>query len=416
VTVNIREHGALQGARVLFLSPRQCWPALSGAKLREYHFLRALGRRAELSYVYFASHGEKPLTTDDLPLCRRIVCVPKPPAYNPWKLVCGVLGRWPLSVLNYTSTEMTSALTQLLAVSDYDLFHVDGIHMYRYVDPLVRAAQSVPRVVYNWHNIESEAMRRYAATINSRARRLYARQTAAKIEVLERRILKTACGHIVCSERERTQLCRIASTARIAVVENGVDTAYFGGSDHGESTAKRIVFVGLMNYYPNVEGAVSFGNRIWPRLRERLPGMIFTIVGANPTPAVLALKAIAGIEVTGTVPDVRPYYRDALAAIVPLRTGGGTRLKALEAMAAGVPVISTELGAEGLAVTPEKNILIADAEDHEAWLRHLTRLAEFPGWRRQITTAATELVRARYDWEIIGEKLSQIYEEWLQKV
>ena len=416
MTVDIRENAALQGTRVLFLSPRQCWPALSGAKLREYHFIRTLGRRAELSYVYFAGPGEKPLTPDDLPFCRRIVCVPKPPAYNPWKLVCGALGRWPLPVLNYTSTEMTSALAQLSAVSDYDLFHVDGIHMYRYVEPFVRASQSVPRVVYNWHNIESEAMRRYAATINSRAQRLYARQTAAKIEALERTILKTACGHIVCSERERTQLGRIASTAQIAVVENGVDTAYFAGGNHGGSTPKRIVFVGLMDYYPNVEGAVSFGNRIWPRLRDRLPGVIFTIVGANPTPAVLALKAIPGIEVTGTVPDVRPYYRDALAAIVPLRTGGGTRLKALKAMAAGVPVISTELGAEGLAVTPEQDILIAGTEDHEAWLRHLTRLAGSPEWRRRITTAAMELVRARYDWEIIGEKLSQIYEKWLRSV
>jgi glycosyltransferase involved in cell wall biosynthesis len=311
---------------------------------------------------------------------------------------------------------MTTALAQLSTVSNYDLFHVAGIHMYRYVEPFIRASHPPPRVVYNWHNIESEAMHRYAATINSRARRLYARQTAAKIEALERTILKTAYGHIVCSERERSQLGCIAPTARIDVVENGVDTAYFAGDDHGGSTPKRIVFVGLMDYYPNVEGAVSFGNRIWPRLRERLPGVIFTIVGANPTPAVLSLRAIAGIEVTGTVPDVRPYYRDALAAIVPLRTGGGTRLKALEAMAAGVPVISTQLGVEGLAVAPGQDILIADPDNHETWLRHLTHLVDFPERRQQITTAAMELVCARYDWEIIGEKLSQTCEEWLREV
>jgi glycosyltransferase involved in cell wall biosynthesis len=113
---------------------------------------------------------------------------------------------------------------------------------------------------------------------------------------------------------------------------------------------------------------------------------------------------------------VRPYYRDALAAIVPLRSGGGTRLKILEAMAAGVPVISTELGAEGLAVTPGKDILVADPDDSEAWIRHLTCVSESAGLRKQLVTSGRHLVQTRYDWEILGETLATTYQDWLQNV
>ena len=142
--------------------------------------------------------------------------------------------------------------------------------------------------------------------------------------------------------------------------------------------------------------------------------MRLMIVGANPTPAVSALGAIPGVTVTGTVPDVRPYYHNALAAIVPLRTGGGTRLKILEAMAAGVPVVSTVLGAEGLAVTPGSDILIADADDPQHWIDHLNALAQIPVRKNQIR-AALDLVRTRYDWEIVGQTLNDTYAAWLRE-
>ena len=137
-------------------------------------------------------------------------------------------------------------------------------------------------------------------------------------------------------------------------------------------------------------------------------------MGANPPPAVVQLGNVEGVTVTGTVPDVRPYYHDALAAIVPLRTGGGTRLKILEAMAAGVPVVSTPLGAEGLPVTPGENILFADPDDAGTWIRHLEHLAESESSRKALLASAFELVRTGYDWEPLGRKLCDTYERWLR--
>jgi glycosyltransferase involved in cell wall biosynthesis len=164
-----------------------------------------------------------------------------------------------------------------------------------------------------------------------------------------------------------------------------------------------------MSYAPNVEAVVWFFKEIWPVLREHMQALSLSIVGADPGPTVRALGSHAGINVTGTVPDVRSYYEGALAAIVPLRSGAGTRLKILEAMAAGVPVISTSLGAEGLEVEDKIHLLIAD--DVPAWTDALEWVAD-EARRRALTTAARELVVRRYDWEFLGQKLVETYTNW----
>jgi sugar transferase (PEP-CTERM/EpsH1 system associated) len=400
---------ALQSVRILFLSPRQCWPARSGAKLREYHFVRALARRGDLTYLHFTDPGAVPLTRTDLPFCHEVVAIPKPKAYGPGKLMQGMFGRWPVPILNYTSDEMSAAVDRLTRAAAFDLIHVDSIHMTRY--PNDSSGQTM--AIYNWHNIESEAMLRYSATVSSPPRRFYAQLTAKKLKAVEKEILRTAFGHVVCSDRERDQLLRIAPSARVAVVENGVDTGGFANSGENRP-AQKIIFVGLMDYYPNVEAAISFTRSVWPHIRARFPHLSFSIVGANPVPSVVELANLEGVTVTGTVPDVRPYYRDAMAAVVPLRTGGGTRLKILEAMAAGVPVISTPLGAEGLTVSAGENVLLSDPDDTGKWVDHLAYLAEDQNGRQKLVDAALALVLQHYDWETLGQKLSDTYEGWLR--
>jgi glycosyltransferase involved in cell wall biosynthesis len=166
-----------------------------------------------------------------------------------------------------------------------------------------------------------------------------------------------------------------------------------------------------MSYHANIEAAVAFTRTVWPGIRERFPEWRLTLAGLDPAPAVLALRGEANVEVTGTVEDVRPYYREAVAAIVPLRTGGGTRLKILEAMAAGVPVISTPLGAEGLAVTPGVDILIAEKDGD--WLPFMTALSTQGDLWNRLAEAGRRLVTARYDWEALGQALYETYCRWL---
>lgn len=402
----------MKNRRILFISPRQCWPTLSGAKLREYHFLQALAKEAQVTYVYFSENGENARIQDRLPFCEEVVEVPRPKTYGIWNVVRGAVGRWPLSVLNYTSGAMAAALAALKG--SYDLVHLESIHVTRYRGLLARSPTIPNRFVYSWHNIESELMRRYAAAASSRARSLYAKQTACKLERIEKEILRTAFGHVVCSEREREHLLWIAPRARIVTVENGVNVSYFekSGDERAESR-RRIVFVGKMDYYPNIEAAKHFVARIWPMVTRRLPGAMLTIAGSDPVKAVRALNEVAGVNVTGTVPDLRPYYRDALAAIVPLRDGGGTRLKILEAMAAGVPVISTKMGAEGLDLEPGRDILMAQADEPTEWVAHLKWLAEAPEERAKIVARGMHLVKTRYDWNVVGDVLLKTYDKWL---
>jgi polysaccharide biosynthesis protein PslH len=396
--------------RILFVSPRQGWPFVSGAKIREYHFLRALGERCRITYAFFREPAFDAPRSQDLPFCEEIIAVPSPKAYSADRLVRGLVGRWPLPVLNYTSQGMTDVIRKSCTAEPFDAVHFDGIHMAAYA-PLIRSILPRAQQFFDWHNIESEGMRRYAELSSSPLKATYARVTAGRLEKVEKDLLQNGYGNVVCSERERAQLLGISPNARIAVVENGVDTEYFQSAP-GASDRKRILFVGLMAYHANIDAALWFAREIWPRLRQQLPGRILTIVGAKPVEAVLALRSEPGIEVTGTVPEVKPFYAEAFAAIAPLRTGAGTRLKILEAMAAGVPVISTPLGAEGLEVSPGRDILLA--ETVEEWSRAFTQL-EDPGFRNGLITAAEQLARSRYDWKILRESLYQAYVHWLSK-
>jgi glycosyltransferase involved in cell wall biosynthesis len=393
--------------RILYVSPRQCRPAVSGAKLRDYHFARGLGTRSELTYVFFADPGTAGLSRADLPFCARVVQIPQPRMYTPAKVLRGVLGRLPLPLVNYTSPAMTSALRELLKKQTYDLVHLDSIHMM----PYEHLFKGLP-VVYDWHNIESEAMRRYVDTAPSRSRRTVAILTARKLEAAERHILRNSFGHIVCSTRERDRLKQTAPEARIEVVHNGVDLNSFR-TQSPHANRFRVVFVGSMSYHANSDAALWFAAEVWPAVLKRHPEWRLTLVGSNPPPAVSALAEQPGIEVTGTVAEVKPWYEEALVSIVPLRTGGGTRLKILEAMAASVPVVSTELGAEGLPVLSGRDILLVTNQSQ--WVEALERVTGDTQLRSGLVTAAGAMV-AEFDWDLLGKSLYEIYSGWLKSV
>src|SRR5262249_16599276 len=251
--------------------------------------------------------------------------------------------------------------------------------------PIIRGAGSAPAVVSDWHNVESELMSRYSAYAPSLAHRFYARATARRLRDLERRVIGQFDAHIVVSVRDQLGLLDLCPDAPVYVVENGVDidrhsdaaiegayqaarlyracgsTAIRFADRFAQLDRRRVLFVGSMDYHANEDAVLHFASEVWPDLRRRCPGLVFTVVGRRPSARLTRLSSIEGVEVTGAVRDVRPYYREAVAAVAPLRIGGGSRLKILEAMAAGVPVVSSTLGAEGLDVTRDHNILIADS-------------------------------------------------------
>ena len=358
----------------------------------------------EVSLVAFGDTSSS--TLDEV--YRRIVRVPRDEKYSVGNMLRGAVGSTPLPLLNYTTTEMARTLQQLLEEETFELIQIESVHLMNYL-PALRSARNQPVIVCDWHNVESDLMRQYAEHERNLARRSYARRTARLMSDAEVSALKTFDAHITVSEEDASRLRSINSQARLIVIENGVDTAYYAGAS--SAVRDRIVFVGSMDYHANIEGATHFARHVWPGIHERHPDLRFTIVGRNPPPQVTDLSA-AGVEVTGSVDDVRPFYREALAAVVPLNVGGGSRLKVLEAMATGVPVVSTTRGAEGLDVTDGQNILLADSPAQLA--EGLSSVIRDANLSERIIEGGHALVRARYEWSILGKTLVEQYHQLLQ--
>ena len=392
--------------RVLQLAPRVCWPLDTGAKLRNYHLARVLSRDARVTLLAFGDSSSAELRA----VYDEIVTVPRGSGYSLGKLLRGAVGRTPLPLLNYTSQEMTDAVSRLFTENEFDVVQVESIHLMNYLRT-IRANAKRALVICDWHNIESELMQRYSEQEKSAPRRAYARRTARLMKDFEQRALSEFDAHIAVSERDAEALRSVNPSANVFVIENGVDSSYYASA--GSDARNRIVFVGSMDYHANVEGVVKFARHVWPAVHQQSPKLVFTIVGKDPAPAVRELSSINGVEVTGSVADVRPYYREAVAAVVPLNVGGGSRLKILEAMAAGVPVVSTTLGAEGSHVRDGENILIADGEDRLT--KGVMDLINDEKLRAQLVSGGHALVAERYDWVRLGAKLFEYYQHLLSE-
>lgn len=392
--------------RILYFSPRDCWPPNTGARLRDYNLARELTRHAQIDYLGLRAPGEEP--GEPLPASAgfRRILLEREKGYTAAKLIGGLAGPLPVTLRNFWSESVAAELQRLLRSEQYDWVQIEGVHLAPYVR-IIRAAMPGVKIAADWHNIESELMTRYAEGLEGWKgwpKRWYARRTAQFIEHAEGEMLRACDLNTVVSHREREKLLARDSGANVEVVPNGVDVAFFGEAGRTQVLERNLVFVGSMDYHANVDAVQWFAHEIWPLLRDRKVGWQWKIVGRNPGPAVRALSE-QDVIVTGTVPDVRKYYREAMALVVPLRVGGGTRLKILEAMAAGVPVISTTLGAEGIECENGVHIIIEDsAEDFCAAIQ---RLGEQPALRQRLAENAKVLVNEKYSWEHCGNLLAR---------
>lgn len=191
----------------------------------------------------------------------------------------------------------------------------------------------------------------------------------------------------------------------IVTVPNGVDTEMFQQRGNREEVLGRIVFTGAMNYYPNVNAVLFFAQHCWPLIQAHAPDATWQIVGREPPAEIGALARLPGVQVTGSVPDVRPYLTEAAVALAPLQIGSGTRLKILEALAMGKALVSTSIGCEGIAVVPGKHLLIADQP--ETFASAVVELLNDPTKRHELGTAGRKLVETQYSWTQCSDRLLQ---------
>jgi glycosyltransferase involved in cell wall biosynthesis len=214
---------------------------------------------------------------------------------------------------------------------------------------------------------------------------------------------------VVVSQADGQALRALLPTLVTTVVPNGVDTSYYSAADGKEESDTTLVFTGKMDFRPNVDAVLWFVQKVWPLIRREVPEVRFKVVGRNPHPRLRPLKELPGIALTGYVEDVRPYIAGGGVYVVPLRVGGGTRLKVLEAMSMGKAIVSTSLGCEGLDITPGQELLIGD--EPPAFAKRVVQLMRDRERRRELGLAARRLARARYDWQHIAPLMEQVYED-----
>jgi len=399
--------------RILFLTPQCPYPPRQGTSIRNYNLIANLASGHEVHLLSFeASLGRReggPLHQ----LCRSVELVPAPAHSLPKRLRALFLSPLPDMALRLASSVFRSRLDALLAARSFDVVQVEGIEMARYG---LRAKALAPHslLVFDDHNAEYVLQRRAFETDRRDPRRwvgaLYSLIQWRKLRRYEAMVLRKADRVIAVSQADREALRRLAPEVPIAVIPNGVDLDYY------RPQAVRplplgphsLVFTGKMDFRPNVDAVLWFWREVLPLIRAQIPDVHFYVVGQRPHPRLRPLLYDPAVTITGYVDDVRPYIAGATLCVVPLRIGGGTRLKVLEAMAMGKAIISTSLGCEGFELTPERELAVAD--EPEDFARRTVELLRDEATRREMGQRARRFVEERYDWRLIVPLLEQVYE------
>jgi sugar transferase (PEP-CTERM/EpsH1 system associated) len=391
---------------ILVLSPWLPWPPHDGARIRileTIRFLSARHRAFLMTSLYTPEERDHVAAVGAMCAGIETVIVPDGATARLGRLVKGLWAGLPTVQAYHRNDEMVRRIRSITAETPFDIVHVELSLLGHYLAAL-KPGHRAKRIL-SMHNIESVRFERELALGPRNARRLALSLDRYWFQSWEQRVVRSFDGIVAVSDIDRQWIERHASATPVALVANGVNVDYFRPQIASNPTA--VVFTGAMHYPPNVDAVLWFAGEILPRLRQRLPELEFTIVGGKPLPQVKRLTRLTGVQVTGRVDDIRPYIADALAVVVPLRSGGGTRLKILEAMAMARPVVSTTLGAEGLEVTHGHDILIADHP--EQFVESVLALASSRTLASRIGQAGRELALARYDWRQCLLGLEDLY-------
>jgi polysaccharide biosynthesis protein PslH len=394
--------------KILWLNAGLLLPLDKGGKLRTWHLMRHLARQHEITYLSFADTSQTREDREGMrEVCSVLETVPRTDTRKGtlrfYTEAAGyIVDPLPYAVAKYRSDAYAARVRQLLGDGRFDAVVCD------FLVPAANlpATLPVPSVLFT-HNVEAEIWRRHAEAASNPFSRALLTQQWNRMLRFERDVLSRFDLVLAVSDADRQTFGRLypdALRAPIHTVQTGVDTSYFTPMPGAERRA-HLVFTGSMDWLPNEDGMIYFVRDILPRIRQIEPDVTLSIIGRAPTPAVRRLAEQAGIEVTGRVDDVRPHVAAGDVYVVPLRIGGGTRLKIFEAMSMAKAVVSTTVGAEGLPVTHGRDIVIADEPARFAQsVIHMIRDADA---RYHIEQAARRLVVERYDWAAVANDFEE---------
>lgn len=390
--------------KILWVKTDFLHPTTRGGQIRTLEMVKRLHARHELHYLAFEdpANPEGVRRAGEYSVKQYTVPHTAPQRGSlafAAQVAKGLVSNLPVAVSRWTSPEMRRRLTELLRVERFDAVVCD------FLFPAANFDDPSQFVLFQ-HNVETIIWQRHAENAPDPLRRAYFELQAKRMFNFERSVCLAASSVVAVSETDAETMQTMFGVSRVSSVPTGVDVDYFNPNGVKAETVADLVFVGSMDWMPNSDGVLWFVREVLPLIRAKKPDCTVAIVGRQPGPEIRALaEQDRNILVTGTVPDVRPYLWGSKVSIVPLRIGGGTRLKIYEAMAARIPVVSTAVGAEGLAVESPVHIRLADQPSMfaEACLRLLNDTAE----RQHVADAAWQLVSSRLSWDHVVQRFEQ---------
>jgi glycosyltransferase involved in cell wall biosynthesis len=398
--------------RILWVKADKLLPVQNGGNIRTYHVLRHLSARHELTF--YSYYGGSPDASYERELQQQLpgavaVCTGKRDLTGVARgldYLTHLNSEPPYAVSRFASFKVQDQLRSWFREKRFDVAVCD------FLDAAVNfpGRLTIPSVLFQ-HNVESEIWRRHADTAGNPVKKMMYQMEFRKMLRYEQVEVRKFHHVIAVSENDRGLMSQWVDANRITTVPTGVDLGQFRPNSSAAEPAPIVTFVGAMDWEPNVDGVEYFCSEVWPAIKDDVPEARFRIVGRNPDRRVQKW-ASDSIEVTGRVPSVIEHLQQSAAVIVPLRIGGGTRLKIYEAMATGKAVVSTTVGAEGLDVHPGRDIILAD--DAKSFAQGVIMLLRDRELRRRYEKAAAATA-AHYDWPAIGERFSEILQSVVEK-
>ncbi|MBI5711868.1 MAG: glycosyltransferase [Chloroflexi bacterium] len=389
--------------RLLFLTPQLPHPPKQGTAIRNWGLIKSLSARHEITLLSFDDTNN---ISDELrETCREVHTVPLPHRTTLNRLRDLFLSPLPDLAHRLASPQFSTRLQSLIINHQFAAFFIEGLELAPY---LISNLQS-PISIFDAHNAETLLQRRaYENDIRNIKRlpvALYSLIQTRRLTDFEAKVCRKV-NHVTCVSQEDAEALRaLVPTLNPIIVPNGIFLSDYTSNFQLRTSNFQLVFTGKMDYRPNIDAVVWFANEIFPKIKNEIPEAQFIIVGQKPTQAVKSLKSINGIKVTGAVDDIRPHIGGATVYVAPLRMGGGTRFKLLEAMALKKPIVSTTIGAEGFAIQNGREMLIAD--DADSFAQATITLLRDETKRQALSDEGYEFVKG-YDWGEIVPTIEKI--------
>ena len=398
--------------RLLFLSQFPPSPATFGAQRRIEGLMASLARRHDLACIALispeldAARAERAIRS----YCDEVVLVPAPPWSGVGKRLAqlrSLASRTSFERRSLNVPRLAGELRRLLTARRYDVVTVEFPFLAAQRLSWAPAGERPPRLVLDEHNIEFELARQQAeGKEHGWLRRVHNGRNWPKIMREEISTWRSFDGVAFCSDADQARARAVVPGLRSEVVPNAVDVEAFRPEPGRQDAAPNVVFFGAINYFPNIDGVLHLLREIWPRIAAGHPTVRLKIIGQHPTPEILAFRG-PRVEVLGQVDDLRAHLGDAWVSVAPLRIGGGTRFKILEAFAMERAVVSTTIGAEGIAAAAGRELLLED--DPERFADAVLRLLRDRPLAERLGRAGRALVAERYSWDSSARRMEQLY-------